>query len=273
MHSTNAVLLPDVFDPKVVRLGYILRNPLEPSVKKFVPSEEALQDAAAEMGDEVVTQPFRATLSLDKTGSFSVSVTRFLGMAVGGEHARFLEVEAERLTEQSFADADVALARICRDNTALEEWIKPFASLRKPVYFVIGMQTLHNATFRTAVGSGATVEAYATLPIDASAQMIPVNVRAQLTRRGTGTSGGTVSGVFGLKVLKGTWSIFQAAERPRWEGKPYWTWVYETKGGADVEKLTGLELHELDQDDLEELQRERWADEEEAAEDDDDDDI
>ncbi|KXX81138.1 hypothetical protein MMYC01_201594 [Madurella mycetomatis] len=119
----------------------------------------------------------------------------------------------------------------------------------KYVYFVIGIQTLHKAQFRRTIGSGSAVEAYAKVPVDASARM-SVNVRAQLTRGGSSTSEGTVSGVFGLKVLKGTWSIFKATELPSWEGKPYWTW-----------------LHEMDQSELEELQKQRWDDEEEDAED------
>jgi len=268
MHSIDAVLLPDVFSRELVKLGHILRNPLEPTVRNFIPSDEALKDAALEKSEEHPTEPFHATVALDRKGSFSVNFTRFLGVGASGEHSDFLEIEAEKLTEQSFVNADAALAKICRGNTALEEWIKPFAVHRKPVYFVIGIQTLHKAKFRRAIGKGSAVEAYAKIPVDASAQM-PVNVRAQLTRGGTGTSEGTVSGVFGLKVLKGTWSIFKATELPSWEGKPYWTWVYERKGGADVEKLTGLGLHEMDQSDLEELQKERWSNEEEDAEDDD----
>lgn len=264
MQHARGILLPDVFDPKTIQLGHILRNPLRPTLKKVVPSSNTLNAADLAASDGVVEAPYHATLSLDKSGFFSVTFTRLLTLGVGGQHANFLEVEAEKMVEKSFIDASAALAKACSD-PAVESWIKPFARLRQPVYFVIGLQTLEKAKFRKAIGSRAGVEASVTAPLDPSAQM-PVNVRAQLSKAGTGFSTGVVSGVFGIKVLKGTWATFAASELPRWADKPHWKWVYETKGGQDEEKFMGLEAGDLDEAELEGLQMARWADEAEEEE-------
>jgi hypothetical protein len=188
---------------------------------------------------------------------------QLLTLGILGHHAEYLDVDAEEMVEYDFLDASAALERVCRDPEA-EKWLKPFAQLKKPVYFVAGLQTLHNAKIRKAIGSRAGVEAYVTVPLEPSTQ-IPVNIQLQLIKTKTGISDGTVSGVFGIKILNGTWSTFKSSDEPRWAEKLYWKWMYGTKGPGtkDERNFTGLDIGEMDQADLEEMQKEKWEGEEE----------
>ena len=213
MESPEAVLLPDLFSPDEVKVGQLLCDPLCPHLANYLPPEE-LSLTPAEG-----TKPWQRFLSLDKKGSFLVTVVRLLSLGFFHSRTTLLHISAEEMQKQSLKNTMESLKTVC-DNEKAKTWITDLARGERPFYFVTGIQTLKNAKVKKAIAKEDSAGGYVTVPLD-STDLLPVKLQGQLKNAGLGLSDGTASGVFGLEVLKAKWSFFGKDEEPKWADKPH----------------------------------------------------
>src|SRR6266536_2351761 len=106
MESPEAVLLPDLFSPNEVKVGQLLCDPLCPHLANYLPPEE-LSLTPAEG-----TKPWQRFLSLDKKGSFLVTVVRLLSLGFFHSRTTLLHISAEEMQKQSLKNTMESLKTV-----------------------------------------------------------------------------------------------------------------------------------------------------------------
>lgn len=138
----------------------------------------------------------------------------------------------------------------------------------KPVYFVTGITSVHNATFTKLHASKAAVDELVTVPLDPSATL-PLRLKARLFHGKTAPKKSeNVSGILGIQVMKGNWKAFGDNKEPDWKGAPSWFWTFDKKTGTGRSGWCqyALKLEELDENDLENMKKEEAEEEAKARE-------
>jgi hypothetical protein len=247
MTPPTAVLLPKVFPNDLVSLGQLVRNPLVPNINSCTKGCSKVTDD--EISDPDIETPYNTIVSTDTRGRFDIGLTNFLGVNLNAQSTNFLSIEAEKLVYTALKDSSAAFKRICDDDET-KKWIGEMVLNKSPCYFVIGIQKLHNATFRRAILKSGGGSAYTTVPLEATAQ-IPLHIKGEVAGDRFGTSGAMVTGVFGIQVQKLQSKIVPSGKLGL-ENDVSWHWSYQRIKGAQQEeekelhvKLEDVELSEL----------------------------
>ena len=191
----KAILLPTLLSSDLIRIGYLLHNPLCPSSlsrQVSIPDEECT--------NPYVESNYQTTVSTRGDGGIKASLTHLFGLTIGKEQSKVFRIKAEAMTYRTLKNSDVTFSAICEDK-ATREWINKMHLYRKKIYFVVGIQTLQNAHVQREVlghasGSiGVDVAAMASLPVD-------VQLKAWLAAGEMGTGESRSSGVFGIEVRR-----------------------------------------------------------------------
>ena len=263
MPSPNFVLLPKVFPPDLLSLGQLLRNPLIPNANTYTKGCAGVKDA--DLTCPAAEEPYSTVVSVDTRGRFEIGLTKFLGSKFHDRSANLLSIEAEKLEYRALKNATDVFKRVTADRDA-RDWIDDMVLNKTSCYFVIGIQVLHNAEFKRAVLKKGGATAYATVPLEATAQ-IPLHLKGELSAERFGTSMAKVSGVFGVEVQKLHGKI-DPTGKPTLTADATWHWSYQRVKGTqqDEDKELSIKLEDVELDELVNLLK---RDDEEDDDDDD----
>lgn len=247
MPSSNSVLLPKVFPLDLLSPGQLLRNPLVPNTNTYTKGCAGVNDA--DLTKPEVEKPYTTIVSIDTRGRFDVGLTKFLNSKLNARSTNLLYIEAEKLEYHALRNATDVFKRITADKDA-RDWINDMVLNKTPCYFVIGIQVLHNAEFKRAILKEGGAGAYATVPLEATAQ-IPLHLKGELSTERFGMSTAKVSGVFGVEVQKLN-SKIDPTGKPTLKGDATWHWSYQRVKGMhqDEDKELNIKLEDVELDEL-----------------------
>jgi hypothetical protein len=223
--APKAILLPKLFPPDLIGIGYLLPKPLYPSIRSKpvpVPDEDCTKPH--------VEKKFQTIIATRDDGGFKASLTQLFGLEIGKKQSNIIRIEAEEMIYRTLKNADATFSTICEDN-ATREWINKMHLYRTKIYFVVGMQTLHNAHFRREVLSDASGSIELLLPLEAASLPVDVQLKASLSAGKMGKGESRLSGVFGIEVRRIKSTVRNEGEATL-EDECSWSFTTERVKGA-----------------------------------------
>jgi hypothetical protein len=262
-HPIN-VLLPKVFPNDLISLGQLLRNPLVPNINAYRKGCSKIIDADISVPD--IESPYKTIVSTGARGHFDIGLTKLLGAKINARSTNLLSIEADKLEYTTLKDSSEIFKRICDDDET-KKWIADMVLNKAPCYFVIGLQKLHNATFKRAILKSGGGDGYVSVPLETTAQ-IPLHIEGGIAGDKFGNSGATVNGIFGIQVQKLQSKIAPSGE-PQLKSDVSWHWSYQRVKGTQKEedKVLYIDLEDVELEELLDLLKQ---DEEEEDKDDND---
>jgi len=107
-------------------------------------------------------------------------------------------VQADEMEYRSLKHPNVAFDSLCQDPAA-QQWMREMALRNQPLYFIVGLQELKNASFKhAAVNDGPSGLSAADAPVG-SQTALPIHARRDSSMDVTDTA---TSGIFGLEIRK-----------------------------------------------------------------------
>jgi hypothetical protein len=227
--SSKAFFLPKVFPSSLFSLGEFVSNPMEPTVYPFIPSTPTGQVVEADP-----EKPYKTIVSLDKTGSISLKLTRLIDFGLGGQSANLLSIEAEEMNYRTLKFPDQDFRNIVAASEEARKWMSEVALNAKTCYMVVGLQELKNARFKRAKLAKAEGRAWVSVPLEATAQL-PIEAGFKASATGMAIAEVVVNGVFGIEVRAIDLKTGKGGD-PKLSDKISWKFSYErTKGPGHEE--------------------------------------
>ncbi|OCL11651.1 hypothetical protein AOQ84DRAFT_182453 [Glonium stellatum] len=190
MASSSFVLLPEPVPSSALVLGQLLPNPLAPLSASFV-SPSTLQ--ADHLSESLVQSQYRDIISVDHESRLAASLN---GLELGTTPENVLHVQADEMEYKSLKQPNITFDSICQDPAA-QQWIQEMALRNQPLYFIVGLRELKNASFKNAPVNDGPLRTSAT---DAPASFtLPIHTRRDSSMEIVNSA---ASGVFGLEVRK-----------------------------------------------------------------------
>lgn len=191
-----AILLPKLLPSDLIGIGYLLPKPLYPSIRSKpipVPDEDCTKPH--------VEKNYQTTVATRDDGGIKACLTHLFGLEIGKKQSNIIRIEAEEMIYRTLKNADATFSTICEDK-ATREWINNMHLYRTKIYFVVGIQTLHNAHFQREVLNDASGSIELLLPLEPASLPIDVQLKASLSTGNMGRGESRLSGVFGIEVRK-----------------------------------------------------------------------
>jgi hypothetical protein len=238
MAPATAVLLPKVFPSDLISLGQLFRNPLVPNINSCAKGCSLVTNN--DVSEPNIETPYKAIVSTDTRGHFNIGLTKFLGVNIKAQSTNLLSIEADKLVYTALKDSSAVFKRICDDDET-KKWIGEMVLNKTACYFVIGLQQLHNAEFKRAILKSGSGGGYATVPLEATAQ-IPLHLKGEIAADRFGSSRATVNGIFGIQVQK-IQSTIVPPGTPGLKSDVSWHWSYQRVKGKQQEEEKELHIN------------------------------
>jgi hypothetical protein len=225
-------LLPKPLPSDEVTVGQLLTHPLHPERDGFY-SQQAHQ-VVDDLNDYHIQLRYKDLFSVDSEGRFMTNYGAKFDLGRIYRQPNLLTVVAEQMIQRTSQKPKRAFEAVCEDPEA-RQWIQDKATSDGPLYMVVGVTELKNATFKRAKlrDAGASRGLHET-PIEKDAK-VPRAVRRDSTL-GLGTET-QLSGVFGMDVRRVRAKISRP-EEPHSLEDIGWHWAYfDIPGAKNKEQL------------------------------------
>ncbi|KAF2733384.1 hypothetical protein EJ04DRAFT_565175 [Polyplosphaeria fusca] len=188
-------LLPKPLPSDEVTVGQLLTHPLHPERDGFY--SQVAHEAVDDLNDYHIQLRYKDLFSVDAEGRFMANYGAKFDLGRIYRQPNLLTVTAEQMIQRTSQHPIRAFEAVCEDPEA-RGWIQEKAKSGSPLYIVVGLTELKNATFKRAKlrDAGASTRLNE-MPIEKGAK-VPQAVRRNSTI-GLGAEQ-HVSGVFGMDV-------------------------------------------------------------------------
>lgn len=222
-------LLPKPLPADVFVVGQLLTHPLHPENNSFYPDQAHAQ--VDDLNDFHIQFRYKDLFSTDTEGRFMTNYGAKFDLGRIYRQPNLLTVKAEQMIQRTSQLPSQAFEAVCNDPEA-RAWIVEQIRDEKPLYIVLGLTELKNATFKRAkLQDAGASKRLAETPIERDAK-VPHSLRgrAESSLGGLGIEP-TISGVFGIDVRTVRARITTPAE-PHALGDIGYRWSYYDVPGS-----------------------------------------
>jgi hypothetical protein len=228
MAPSGLFFLPQPFPPNSLSLGQLLPNPLDPSSGPFFSASSL---SAQDLREPHIQARYKDLVSFDEEGRLAASLS---GRKVDPSRKDLLLLLADEMEYRGLRNPNSAFDAICQDPAAVN-YLRDRAAHKQPLYFVVGIQQLKNATYRSAViEQGPLGISVAEAP--ESELSLPIHVRRDSTMD---ISDSSATGVFGFEVRKVQCRLGRADEPHLLEDLDL-SWNYHRSSEDDSQLSVGM---------------------------------
>lgn len=190
-------LLPKPLPSDEVTVGQLLTHPLHPERDGFY--SQTAHEVVDDLNDYHIQIRYKDLFSVDSEGRFMTNYGAKFDLGRIYRQPNLLTVTAEQMIQRTSQNPRRAFEAVCGDPEA-REWIQEKVKGDGPLYMVVGLTELKNATFKRAkLRDAGASSRLSELPIEKGAK-VPRAVRRDSTL-GLGTEA-QLSGVFGMDVRR-----------------------------------------------------------------------
>jgi hypothetical protein len=228
-------LLPKPLPADVLVVGQLLTDPLHPERDSFYPDQAHAE--VDDLNDFHIQLRYKDVFSVDAEGRFMTNYGAKFDLGRIFRQPNLLTVKAEQMIQRTSQHPAQAFEAVCNDPEA-RTWIYEQVQAGKPLYIVLGLTELKNATFKRAKlhDAGASNRLTETA-IERDAKVPkPIRGKFESTLGGLGTEP-SISGVFGMDVRQVRARITTPAEPHSLDDIGYRWSYYDVPGSADKEQL------------------------------------
>jgi hypothetical protein len=227
-------LLPKPLRADLITVGQLLTEPLHPERECFL-SQAALAEVD-DLNDYHIQLRYKDLFSVDSEGRFLTNYGARFDLGRVFRQPNLLTVKAEQMIRRLSQYPSKAFEAVCNDEEA-RTWIYQQIEAGKPLYIVLGITELKNATFnRARLHDGGASSRLNETPLENDAK-VPKSLRGrgrQESGLGTGTS---ISGVFGMDVRRIAARITTPAEPHTLDDIGYRWYYFDVLGSTKKEQL------------------------------------
>ncbi|KAL5117379.1 hypothetical protein ACEQ8H_004695 [Pleosporales sp. CAS-2024a] len=228
-------LLPKPLPAHLLSIGQLLTHPLHPERDCFY--SHAAHEEVDELNDYRIQLRYKDVFSVDSEGRFITNYGAKFDLGRVFRQPNLLTVRAEQMIQRTSQSKSQAFQAVCNDPEA-RTWISEQVRAGKPLYVVLGITELKNASFKRAkLHDAGASNRLNEMPLDGDAK-VPRSLRgradASLGRIGTEP---TVSAVFGMDVRHIEARITTPAEPHTLEDLNYRWYYYDMPGSSTKEQL------------------------------------
>ncbi|KAH7401226.1 hypothetical protein BKA66DRAFT_449999 [Pyrenochaeta sp. MPI-SDFR-AT-0127] len=225
---SRLLVLPTPLPSSTISLGQLLTDPLYADSASLKPS------AALAYKQSHVQSKYEDTVAHDEYGRFTS--TRFVSKLSGQphySHENLLLLNADQMSHTTI-DKPATVFNTLRQDSATRSFLRKMAYQNRPVYFVTGVQTLKNPSFKRAiVEHGVVAEA------KASQYRLPVRRVDSASSLDNGNDKDTDESILAVELLKVKCRIGASSEPHCVEDLNY-TWSYHSLQEEDTQLSIGL---------------------------------
>lgn len=228
-------LLPKPLPADSLVVGQLLTQPLHPERDSFYPDKA--HSEIDDLNDFHIQLRYKDLYSVDTEGRFMTNYGAKFDLGRIYRQPNLLTVKAEQMVQCTSQSASKAFQAVCSDPEA-RIWMAEQIEAGKPLYIVLGLTELKNATFKRAKlrDAGASNRINET-PLEKDAK-VPRSLRgrSEASLGGIGTEP-HISGVFGMDVRRIVARLTTPAEPHRLEDIGYRWYYYDVPGSTNKEQL------------------------------------
>lgn len=225
---SRLLVLPTPLSSSAITLGQLLTDPLYADSASLKPS------VMPAFKESHVQSKYEDTVAHDEYGRFTS--TRFVSKLSGQphySHENLLLLNAEKMSHTTIEKPAVVFNTL-RQDSATRTFLRKMAYQNKPVYFVTGVQTLKNPSFKRAVVEhGLVAEA------KASQYRLPVRRVDSASSLDNGSDKDTDNSILAVELLKVKCRVGASSEPHCVEDLDY-TWSYHSLDEEDTQLSIGL---------------------------------
>jgi hypothetical protein len=228
-------LLPKPLPADSLVVGQLVTEPLHPERECFYPDKA--HEEVDDLNDFHIQLRYKDLYSVDTEGRFTTNYGARFDLGRIYRQPNLITVKAEQMIQRTTQSASGAFQAVCNDPDA-RIWMVEQIKAGKPLYIILGLTELQNATFKRAKlrDAGASNRINET-PIEKDAKVPgPLRGRSEASLGGIGTEP-TISGVFGMDVRRVAARLTTPAEPHRLEDIGYRWYYYDVPGSMDKEQL------------------------------------
>jgi hypothetical protein len=228
-------LLPKPLASAALVVGQLLTDPLHPERDSFYP--DAAHSEVDDLNDFHIQLRYKDLYSVDTEGRFMTNYGAKFDLGKIYRQPNLLTVKAEQMIQRTSQRPSRAFQAVCNDPEA-RTWMAEQIKAGKPLYIVLGLTELKNATFKRAKlhDAGASSRINET-PIEKDAKVPkPLRGRSEANLGGLGTEP-SISGVFGMEVRRVTARLTTPTEPHKLEDLKYRWYYYDVPGSSNKEQL------------------------------------
>ena len=228
-------LLPKPIPASAVAVGQLLTDPLHPERDSFYPDKA--HDEVDDLNDFHIQLRYKDLYSLDNEGRFMTNYGAKFDLGRIYRQPNLLTVKAEQMVQCTTQSPTKAFEAVCSDADA-RTWMAEQIQAGKPLYIVLGLTELKNATFKRAkLRNAGASNRLNELPLEKDAK-VPRSLRgkSEASLGGIGTEP-LISGVFGMDVRRIVARLTTPVEPHRLEDIGYRWYYYDVPGTTNNEQL------------------------------------
>jgi len=228
-------LLPKPLPADALVVGQLLTHPLRPENSCFY--SDLAHAHVDELNDYHIQFRYKDLFSTDTEGRFMTNYGAKFDLGRIYRQPNLLTVRAEQMIQRTSQHPSQAFEAVCNDPDA-RAWLIEQIHDKKPLYIVLGLTELKNATFKRArLQDAGASNRLAETPIERDTKVPPsLRGRAAPSLGGLGIEP-TISGIFGIDVRTVRARITMPAEPHALEDIGYRWYYYDVPGGANKKQL------------------------------------
>ncbi|KAF1918793.1 hypothetical protein BDU57DRAFT_442690 [Ampelomyces quisqualis] len=228
-------LLPKPLPSDLLAVGQLLTHPLHPERDGFY--SQAAHEEVDDLNDYHIQLRYKDVFSVDSEGRFITNYGAKFDLGRVFRQPNLLTVRAEQMIQRTSQHSSQAFQAVCNDPEA-RIWIAEQVKAGKPLYIILGLTELKNASFKRAKlhDAGASKRLNET-PLEKDAK-VPKSLRGRsdTSLGGIGTEP-MVSGIFGMDVRNIKAKVTTPAEPHSLEDIGYRWNYYDVPGSDNKEQL------------------------------------
>lgn len=191
-------LLPKPIPSDLVTVGQLLTHPLHPERDGYY--SQLAHEEIDDLNDYHIQLRYKDVFSVDSEGRFITNYGAKFDLGRVFRQPNLLTVRAEQMIQRTSQNPSAAFAAVCNDPDA-RTWLSEQLKADKPLYIVLGLTELKNASFKRA----KLHDAGASKRLDESSLTPDARVPKSIRGRGDASLGGissepSISGIFGMDV-------------------------------------------------------------------------
>lgn len=228
-------LLPKPLPADVFVVGQFLTRPLHPERDSFYPDQA--HAAIDDLNDFHIQLRYKDLFSVDAEGRFLTNYGAKFDLGRVYRQPNLLTVRAEQMIQRTSQNGSQAFEAACKDPEA-RVWIREQVQAGKPLYIVLGVTELKNATFKRAkLHDAGASNRLNEVPIEKDAK-VPRSIRGR-SESGLGglASESSISGAFGVDIREVRARITTPAEPHTLEDIGYRWSYYDVPDSTEKEQL------------------------------------
>ncbi|OAL46874.1 hypothetical protein IQ07DRAFT_143635 [Pyrenochaeta sp. DS3sAY3a] len=228
-------LLPKPLPADVLVVGQLLTHPLHPERDSFYPDKAHAE--VDDLNDFHIQLRYKDVFSVDTEGRFMTNYGAKFDLGRIFRQPNLLTVKAEQMIQRTSQNPSRAFRAVCNDPET-RQWIVEQVAAEKPLYIVLGLTELKNATFKRAKlhDAGASNRLNET-PLEKDAKVPrPLRGRTDSNLGGLGSEP-HISGVFGMDIRRVVARITTPAEPHSLDDLKYRWNYYDIPDSSNKEQL------------------------------------